>query len=180
MSALELQQRGLLALIKNRGGVPDDPYLKRVANSRELAMVRGIALWWRSLGLQMQCRFTPRLLKRRVLFDALVADFFDHNATSPFVEELTLSFLAALHGHDDPLIRALSRFEHAFLAVKAGSTESYEILWDRDPDALVLALETGAELPAPEPGALYRMRISRDLPGMIACVYETEDICSAG
>jgi hypothetical protein len=175
MSALELQQRGLLALIKNRGGVPDDPYLKHVANSRELAMMRSIALWWRSLGLQMQCRFTPRLLKRLGCFDALVADYFDRNATSPFVEELTPGFLASLHEHDDPLIRAVAGFERAFLAVKAGSSESYEILWDRHPDAVVHALETGAELPPSEPNALYRMRVARDLPSMIACVCESEE-----
>ena len=109
MNALERQQRGLLALIKNRGSIPDDPYLARVANSRELAMMRGIALWWRTLTLQMQCPFTPRLLKRLGCFDALVAGYFDRNATSPFVEELSAGFLASLHDHSDPLIRAVAR-----------------------------------------------------------------------
>src|SRR4029077_19610877 len=97
MNALERQQRGLLALLKNRGGIPDDPYLARVANSRELAMMRGITLWWRTLTLQMQCRFTPRLLKRLGCFDALVAGYFDRNAASPFVEELSAGFLTSLH-----------------------------------------------------------------------------------
>jgi hypothetical protein len=175
MNALERQQRGLLALLKNRGGIPDDPYLARVANSRELAMMRGIALWWRTLTLQMQCRFTPRLLKRLGCFDALVAGYFDRNATSPFVEELSAGFLTSLHDHDDPLIRAVARFEHALLAVKAGSPDSYEILWDRHPDAVVHALESGAELPVAESDALYRMRVARELPGMVACIRESEE-----
>jgi hypothetical protein len=71
------QQRGLLALIKDRGDVPDDPYLQRAARSRELAMMRGIALWWRALAVQMQCPITTRLLKRLGCFDALVAAWFD-------------------------------------------------------------------------------------------------------
>ena len=84
---------GLLALIKGRGAPPDDPYLQRVAGSRELAMVREIALWWRTFQLEAQCRFTSRLLKRLGSFQALVAAYFDNNATSPFVEELSLGFL---------------------------------------------------------------------------------------
>ena len=175
MNALERQQRGLLALIKDRGDVPDDPYLQRVARSRELAMMRGIALWWRALAVQMQCPLTTRLLKRLGCFDALVAAYFDRNATSPFVEEVSAGFLASLHDHGDPLIRAVSRFEHAVLAVKGGSAASYEIVWDRHPDGVAQALETGAELPAPEPNTLYRMHVARDLPGMIACVRETEE-----
>jgi len=174
MNALELQQRGLLALIKNRDGVPDDPYLQRVARSRELAMMRGIALWWRALAIDMQCRFTPRLLKRLGCFDALVARYFDQNSTSPFIEEVNLGFLASLHGYDDPLVRAVSRFEHALLAIKAGSTDTYEIVWDRHPDRVVHALETGAALPPPEAHTLYRMHASSQLPGTVACVQEDE------
>jgi hypothetical protein len=80
-----------------------------------------------------------------------------------------------LHGHGDPLIRAVSRFEHALLAVKGGSAASYEIVWDRHPDGAAQALETGAEVLAPEPNTLYRTHVARDLPGMMACVRETEE-----
>lgn len=175
MNALELQQRGLLALIKNRAGVPDDPYLQRVAKSRELTMMRGIALWWRALAIDMQCRFTPRLLKRLGCFDALVASYFDRNSTSPFVEEVSLGFLASLRGHSDPLVQAVSRFEHALLAIKAGSADTYEVVWDRHPDRVVQALETGAALPPPEADTLYRMRASSKLPGTVACIQETSE-----
>jgi len=171
-SSLELQQRGLLDLVKNRGGVPEDPYLRRVHGSRELAMVRKIALWWRAFALQAQCRVTAPLLKRLGCFDALVGAYFDTNATSPFVEELSLDFLASLHRHDDPLIRAMAQFEHALLAARGGSKDDCEILFDRNPDLVVLALESGDELPPPDPGWLYRLRVARDLPHLVACTRE--------
>ncbi len=178
MSNLELHQRGLLDLVKNRAVVPSDPYLQLVANSRELAMVRKIALWWRAFALEAQCRFTTRLLRKLGCFDALVENFFDGNATSPFIEELSLHFLGSLHGHEDRLIRAVSQFELAFLKVRSGSADTYEITWDRNPDPVVLALQIGGELPACEPGYLYHMRVCRDLPDMIVCSREPITVIS--
>ena len=84
MTHLERQQRGLLNLIKNRGVSPDDPYLVHVAGSRELALVREIAVWWRAFQIEGQCRFTSRLLKRYQCFDTVVANYFNNNSTSPF------------------------------------------------------------------------------------------------
>lgn len=173
MTPLELQQRGLLDLVKNRGAPPDDPYLRRVAGSRGLAMVREIAVWWRAFQLEGQCRFTSRLLKRMACFDALVTKYFNNNATSPFIEELGHDFLNSLRMHDDRLIRAVSQFEYAFLEVRAGSAETFEIVWDRHPDFVFLALSNGSELPPSEPGSQYRMRVARDLPRKIACTRES-------
>jgi len=61
MTQLEQQQRGLLNLIKNRGLPTDDVYLRQIAGSRELAMVREIAVWWRAFQIEDQCHFTSRL-----------------------------------------------------------------------------------------------------------------------
>ncbi len=83
MTQLEAHQRGLLDLIKSRGDPSDDPYLRRVAGSRELAMIREIAVWWRALQLETQCYFTSRLLKRLGCFDELIVTYFKRNATSP-------------------------------------------------------------------------------------------------
>jgi len=173
MSSLERRQRGLLDLVKNRGNATGDPYLQRVANSRQLAMVRKIALWWRAVSLEAQCRLTAGLLKKLGCLDSLAADYFDRNATSPFIEELSLGFLASLRDHDDPLIRAMSQFEFALLKARAGSAEMCEIEWDRNPDLVVLALQSGGELLAREPNCRYRMQVSRDLPGMVACSRES-------
>jgi hypothetical protein len=172
MTQLEQQQRGLLNLIKGRGAPPEDAYLRQVAGSAELAIVREIAVWWRAFQIEDQCHFTSRLLKRRGCFDTAVTTYFNNNATSPFVEELSHDFLSCLRHHDDPLVRAVSQFELALLKVRAGSTECVEIHWDRHPNEVILALEQVSELPTPEIGYLYRMQIARDLPCMVVCTRE--------
>ena len=173
MLTLEAQQRGLLDLVKKRGASPEDPYLRQVEGSAQLAIVREIALWWRVFALEAQCRFTSRLLKRLGLFQETVAFYFDNNLTSPFVEELSVDFLDSLRGHPNPLLRAVSQSERALLQCRAGSGDTVEILWDRHPDRVFQALETGSELPPAEAGGIYRLRIDRDLPGMVACTRET-------
>jgi hypothetical protein len=57
------------------------------------------------------------------------------------------------------LIRAVSQFELAALQAKAGRGEVFEILWDRDPDAVLSALQTGGALPEVESAGGYRVRM---------------------
>jgi hypothetical protein len=173
MTPLEVQQRGLLGLIKGRGAGEDDPYLQRVAGSRELSMLREIALWWRKLHVERQCHVTSRLLKRLGKLDSLVSRYFRDNATSPFIEELALDFLRVLHAHPDALIRSVSQFEFAFLRVRAGSNESFEVCWDRHPDMVIRAIEEGNDLPVADDEIVYRMRIGKDIPGLFACKRES-------
>ncbi len=172
MMPLETYQRGLLDLVKNRGGCPDDEYLRQVAASPALKMLREIAVWWRAFVLEAQCRFTSRLLKRLGHFDETVASYFDNRRTSPFAEELSQDFLLMLTAHGDDLVRAVSQFERAFLRARAGSAETSEVQWDRHPDLVFAALDHGSELPPAEPDCLYCMTIQRDLPGMVACTRE--------
>lgn len=172
MIGLEAYQRGLLDLVKNRGNSPEDPYLRRVAGSAELAAIREIAIWWRIFQLEAQCRFTSRLLKRLGSFGETVSSYFNDNRTSPYVEELSHDFLNSPCVRFDPLIRATSQFEDAFLQVRAGSSEQFEVLWDRHPDRVFSALENGSELPPAEPDCVYRMKVARNLPGMVACTRE--------
>jgi hypothetical protein len=172
MTALEIQQRGLLGLIKGRGALPADPYLGQVAGSAGLAMIRGIAIWWREFQLEAQCYFTTRLLKRIGSFESLVTSYFNANSTSPFVEELSMDFLSSLYSNADPLIHAVAQFEGAFLEVRAGSDTFFEVLWDRNPDQVFLALEGRAEIPPAETEHIYRMRIGRNLPGLFECSRE--------
>ena len=171
MSSLEHRQRGLLDLVKNRGPIPCDPYLQQVANSASWQCSK-IALWWRAVSLEAQCRFTARLLKRLGCFDARIGDYFDRHATSPFIEELSFGFLASLHDHGDPLVRSIAQFELALLKVRSGSADKYSVEWNRNPDRVVLALERADELPPCEPDYRYRMQVGRELPGMVACSRE--------
>jgi hypothetical protein len=172
MTQLEGQQRGLLALIKNRTTTVDDPYLKQIADSRGLAMLREIVFWWRALQLEAQCRFTSRLLKRLRCFDAAVLAYFNNNPTSPFIEKLSRDFLEFLNSDPDPLIRSVSQFEWAFMQARAGSTKSFEVLWDRHPDHVIVALHAGSELPAVDRKYHYRMRIGRRIPALVSCTRE--------
>ena len=176
MTQLERQQRGLLNLIKNRGVPAEDAYLRQVANSCGLEIVREIAIWWRAVQIEDQCRFTSRLLKRCECFEDVVVTYFNNHRTSPFIEELSQDFLNSLGSHPDWLIRAVSEFELALLKVRAGSAECFEVLWDRYPENVILALEENSRLPPPEIGCLYRMRISRDLPRMVVCTREYTDV----
>jgi hypothetical protein len=172
MLRLELQQRGLADLIKGRDGVPDDPYLGRVAASTELGLVREIAIWWRAFQIETNCRLTSRVLKRLGLFDPVVSDYFKTSAISAFAEELSAGFLSFLSMHPDCLVRAVSQFELALSKVHAGSAEDFEVLWDRNPDLVFAALTNGGELPIPETGCLYRMQIAGRLPNRVACTRE--------
>jgi hypothetical protein len=172
-SQLEVYQRGMLALVKNRGFATEDPYLRDLAGSRELAMLREIAIWWRTFQIDVQCRFTSRLLKRLDCFEQSVTNYFDQNATSAFVEELSHGFLMSLRDHPDPLVRSITQFESAFLRVRGGSLERYEVLWDRHPDLAFVALEKAGDLPPAEAGIIYCMTIARDIPRMFSCVRET-------
>lgn len=172
MIRLELYQRGLLDLVKKRGVSPEDPYLRCVAESRALVVVREIAVWWRVFQIEAQCRFTSRLLKHLQCFQEVVTSYFNSNRTSPFVEELSRDFLSSLRTHDVLLIRTMAHFEYAFLEVRAGCAGGFEIEWDRHPDLVFQALDNGTELPGPEPECVYRMRIARELPGMVACIRE--------
>jgi hypothetical protein len=171
-SQLEVYQRGLVDLIKCRGSFPDEPYLRSLIGSRELAMLREIAVWWRAFQIEAQCRFVSRLLKRLNCFDQTVETYFIHNWTSPFIEELSCDFLHSLHEHPDALVRSVSRFECAIIHIRAGSGEETEILWDRHPDLVFVALESGGEIPPEEPGYVYRMKIARNLPGLVSCSCE--------
>lgn len=132
-------------------------------------MMREIAVFWRGYQIQAVCRFTTLLLKHLGCFGALVAAYFNERATSSYAEELGSDFLSSLCEHPTRLVSSMARFERAFLVVRAGSTESFEVLWDRHPDALFLALEVGQELPPPEPGWVYRMRIALEIPDRIEC-----------
>jgi hypothetical protein len=173
MQTLEEQQHALLDLIKGRGGEPpDDPYLAEVVRSPGLAMVREIALWWRALPLTVQCRFTSRLLKRMSRFDEAVAAHFRAHATSNFVEEFSRHFLHMLASQSDPLLAALAQFEYALMEARDGSSESFEICWDRDPDAVILALEQHGTIPSPDPDWTYRMHVCADAPEFVRCTRE--------
>ena len=170
MTDLAQLQRGLLCLMKDRAAPRvDDPYLQRVAESRELAMAREVAIWWRKLGLESYCVFTSRLLKRLGLFDELAESFFCRTAVSPFIEKLGADFLAEQSDHPDSLVASMARFELALVRVKQGDAREYQVDWNSNPESVFQALFQDLELPAAEPERLYRMSISARIPNLVSC-----------
>jgi hypothetical protein len=59
--------------------------------------------------------------------------------------------------------------------IRAGSSNHFEVLWDRNPDLVFRALVEGGNIPAQEPGNIYRMLIARELPHMAVCTREVFD-----
>ena len=170
---LERQQLAVLALIKRRpvdlGG---DPWLEQLASSRELDLVREIALWWRRFQIESLCRYTSRLLKRLGCFEREVEKYFEANATSPFIEQIAPAFLESLRAHPDPLLRSVAQFELACIRLREPSPQRFRIVWDRDPNLALAALDSFALLPAPD-GFEYVMQVDAAIPGSVACVRRT-------
>ena len=156
MMTLEDLERGLVDAIKVRTASTPP---RCVPVSSTLGVVRKTALVWRAFQLESQCPFTSRLLKRLGCFEAVTMDYFSHDAVWPDIEELSCNFLHSLRLDENALIRAVSQFELAALKAKAGCGEVFEILWDRDPDAVLSALQNDGELPAAESADRYRVRI---------------------
>ena len=169
MITLETYQRGLLDLVKNRCTIETDPYLVEVANSRGIEVVREIALWWRAFQIGSQCPLVSLVLKRQACFDRTIADYFENNRTSPFVEELTADFLKFLGARSDPFLSSVAAFERALLRVRGGSEEAYEVEFDRNPDSAFEALKRGGTFPPAESEFRYRMIVARHLPHMFRC-----------
>jgi hypothetical protein len=170
MLTLESYQRGLLDLIKNRG-LPQDPFLQKVASSPGIAIVRETAVWWRLLQIESLCPLSSSILKYQGQIREVVTSYFNSNRTSPYAEELSEGFLKFLGNHADPLIRSIATLEYAVLRVRSGLGET-EVIFDRNPDQVFLAMKLGGTMPSAEPDSVYRVKVARDLPGMLRCIRE--------
>jgi hypothetical protein len=162
MSRLAHQQRAVLALLKSRSfDLSGDDWLKRISQSKELVMLREIARWWRQYQVTAQCRFTALLLKRTGRFEESVNQFFEESATSPFIEEMARGFLKTLSTRGEPLVREVAQTELGLMDVR--QDRRTEVDWDRHPDMVFAALETGAELPERDEEYEYHLVIGRTL-----------------
>jgi len=159
----------MLHLIKGRPMVANDPYLQCVERSRELAVVREVAIWWRTYHVERTCFHTARLMNRLGLLGRAVAEFYSRAAASPFAEEVGRQFVAEMTGHSDPLVASMAQFEAALLKVREGSARRYGIEWDRNPNDVFRALEKGGELPESEGMPCYYIEVAADIPDLVCC-----------
>lgn len=167
MLTLQEQQRALRDLLR---GLPvdlrDDPWLSIVAESRGLSLVKETADWRRRLQLESRCRSTTRLMKRLGCFDSWMEVLFAQQNPPPGTEELTTQLLVSLRIHENPILRSVAAFELACLASAAGGRSTAVVFWDRNPDAILQALDRHQPLPPLEPGVVYVQRIG---PAGIDC-----------
>lgn len=170
MTSLAEHQRALLDLMRGRALAPcDDPYLARVAGSRELAFLREVSLFWCAVGIRSTCTWTAQWLDRHGSLDEAIAAFHSGEDVSPYVETAGRRFLARFLAHADPVAAAIAALELALLRVQAGETGVFRVDWDRNPNAVIRALRTGDVLPEAEPGRVYRLEISSDFVELMRC-----------
>ncbi len=161
MMQLEQQQQALLDLLKCRPlSSPEDEYLRSVRDSGGLAMSREVAIWWRSLGLQRNAPHTCGLLKRTGRYDELLDRFYCENAVSPYMEIMAEQFLSPLANDPDSLVACVARFELAVIQAASKPAAEFTIEFDRDPGALLDAIQNGRPLPEPD-GAPHRVVIGQ-------------------
>ncbi len=167
MPGLAEHQRAMLALMKGRpSGMAADSYYARLEPTKELALLREIAVWWRALTIEGACPSAARLLKRLGRFESCIAQFYEGQNVSPYVERASAQFLRHLEDDRDPLARAMVAFEQAVARLRGGEPGPFAVEWDRDPESVFAALESGIPLPQAEDGAAYRLRLAE---GAIDC-----------
>ena len=164
---LATHQRKLLGLFKTTYQVcaDDDAYIRRVAQSKDLAEgQRNISLW-RIYVLERTCALTINLLRQRDLLTETLSSFIARNNISPFRETQAPAFLGELIHHQDHLIASVAQFELALMKVRQGDPCSYMVTWNVDPYSILNSLAKGIPLDCEVIEGTYRVVISRNIPG---------------
>jgi hypothetical protein len=182
MLTLEQQQRGLSGLILHRpvhgsaqcpsdpSHLQSDPWLRSAASSPGLKMIHAIALWWQRFQIEWTCRYTSRLMKRLDCFEPYLESHFRENPNPPSIERISAQFLNSLQDHPDPLLRAVARLELVCIQSRIARARITTIYWDRNPNLVMDALDRFGDLPKPEPGIRYVLRLGATLPNGVTCV----------
>lgn len=163
---LATHQRKLLGLIRStyRVGADDDPYIRRVAESRDLAEARRNIFLWRVYVLERTCALTFSLLKRRNLLEDAVGAFIARNNISPFRETQAPAFLEELSTHEDSLVASVAQFELALLKVRQGDPCTYVVHWNVDPHGVLYSLARDLPLDEATVQGAYQIVVSGALP----------------
>jgi hypothetical protein len=175
MLTLAQQQESLRAIVLGRPiDTSGDLWLTEITASRGLQLMRATVSWWQRFQIELQCRYTSRLLKRCGCFEESVHACFSTRSAPASIEELASAFLTSLQAHTSALVRAVAAFELACLAPPAAGSIPVAIHWDRNPVDVILALDSSSELPSPEPETRYSLYIGADIPGGMSCVREAQ------
>jgi len=161
-------QRAMLALLKERP-VPaaPEPYLDLVRDAAGLRMIRRITAWWRRFDLERLTPLTARALTNAGRFDDELARLGTDPHTPSTIDGLTAYFLEQQIRDTDPLIAAVASTERALSRVSRGDRTRHEVIWDRDPVAILNALMAGRP-PDRAVAGHFSVTVSADLPTRIA------------
>lgn len=183
MLTLLEQQQKLLEILRGRraesgitesqsvdAAVESDPWLASVVRSPGLQILRQTASWWQRFQIESTCRYTSRLMKRLGCFESYLESHFAGRPAPPAIEELTAQFLTSLAAYDHPLVRAVAQLELFCMGSADAPARSTTIDWDRNPEAVMVALDRWQPLPEAEPRVRYRMRLSSSDP--VTCMRE--------
>lgn len=165
MELRQLQQ-GIFQTLKSPENPTNDSYLREVANSDGLQILREIVLWWRALQMEQFCILSSVYLKRHNQFDQTIQGFYHSTNVSAFIEEAGLEFFNFLSTGKDPILSALAQFERALILVKKGSKEETITKWPCDPQALLTGIMHQQVLPKIDLSTGYQTRVSARIPGM--------------
>jgi hypothetical protein len=163
---LATHQRQLLGLFRSRHKVSerDDSYIRRVAESKDLAEARGNIFLWRIYVLEKTAPLTFALLKRRNLLARAVNSFIETCNISPFRETQAPAFLELLGQHEETLVASVAQFELALLKVRQGDPAKYVIPWSVEPHTIIDSLARHMPLDGNPQQGNYHIVVSRDLP----------------
>ena len=184
MLTLLEQQQKLLEILRGRPAdaathgstatdeaIVSDPWLGGVVRSSGLRILHQTASWWQRFQIESSCRYTSRLMKRLGCFESYLTAHFAAHPAPPAIEEMAAQFLTSLAEHENPLLRAVAQFE-LFYAGSVGVTPgAITLIWDRDPEVVMVALDRFQPLPEPAGDVRYRLRLSSNEP--VSCTRES-------
>ncbi len=160
-------QRKLLGLVRGtyRPAADDDPYILKVAGSRDLAEAQIIVFMWRIYLIGRMCPLTFNLLKQRKILQSTLTALNANQDVQPFRETQALDFLESLRDNNDQLVTAVAELELALLKTRQGDIGTYTMDWPFDPHPILYRLANGAPLDPNLPPGSFRIIVSRQLAG---------------
>lgn len=157
--SLAEHQRAMRDLLRG-SAIADDPYIAAAAASPGLDVTRDTIRGWRRFRLDRHCRLTTAMARRSGVYDELL-ETLDRAPASPYIEELSASFLDAALASSDPLVTTIAAFERALL----GDDDAEKTVeWPCDPYPILGALLQGEDVPD-VPRAPHRTIVSRAIAG---------------
>jgi hypothetical protein len=165
---LATHQQAMLRLMRvsDFSQYEQDPYIQRVAQSRDLLEARNNVFLWRAYVLARTAPLTFNLLKQRgdlrTELDAYIAD----NNLSPYRETHAEIFLDRLCDSANDIVARVAQFERALIHVKRGHGVRSVLTWNKDPLPLLLSLAKDApfEEAICEDG-IYEIVVTREAAG---------------